>query len=447
MIPAAVLVPQLVKQSGRPGSVVSSDSAFRSSGACLEEALGLSSAIGLDIVYSEVIRLSKIQPATLLGSGKVRDLSDRFRVGEVELVVIDHPLSPIQQRNLERKWNCKVLDRTAVILEIFGDRARTKEGKLQVDLAHLNWQKSRLVRSWTHLERQRGGAGFMGGPGETQLESDRRQIQARISKLERELDQVKRTRGLHRKQRKKIPHMVVALVGYTNAGKSTLFNRLTQSSVVAEDQLFATLDPTLRKVELPNGGIFLLSDTVGFIANLPTFLIAAFQATLEEVQEADLVLHVRDISHDDTAAQAADVMQTLKILGIGNNLAKPIIEVWNKVDLLNTDHHDSLKFRSNGQFAHVLISALTGQGVDFLLDSINQAISKQRKTSKLCLPHEQTGKPLAWLYEHGEILERADSKTGLDLTVRVQEKSLKEFYQKYGKFLVHNSVQNQNLLN
>ena len=309
----------------------------RDSRARLAEAVGLAQAIDLDVVGEFVTALNQLRPATYLGKGKVEEIGEAVKLQEAELVSMDCQLSPVQQRNLEKAWGAKVIDRTGLILEIFGERARTKEGALQVELAHLAYQKSRLVRSWTHLERQRGGFGFLGGPGETQIETDRRLIEERMRRIEHDLDKVKRTRGLHRKTRRDVPYPVVALVGYTNAGKSTLFNRLTKAEVLAQDMLFATLDPTLRQIRLPHGGRVLLSDTVGFISDLPTMLVSAFRATLEEVTLADVVLHVRDVSHEDSEAQAKDVEAILDELGLKGEAEGRILEVWNKIDALDPE--------------------------------------------------------------------------------------------------------------
>ena len=436
MTRSIVIVPEVLK-SGKANTAATKLglSIERSSESQLEEAVGLTAAINLEIIATQIVRITKIKPATFIGSGKVDELKNLVLVNDIDLVIIDHTITPIQQRNLERTWKCKVLDRTALILEIFGERARTKEGRLQVELAHLNWHKNRLVRSWTHLERQRGGFGFLGGPGETQIEADRRQIQTRISKLERELKQIKRTRGLHRKQRKKIPLPVVALVGYTNAGKSTLFNRLTKSSVYADDQLFATLDPTVRKVKLSKDTEVVLSDTVGFISELPTHLIAAFRATLEEVLEADLILHIRDISHNDSNIQADDVKKTLELLGLGDQ-AKPLIEVWNKSDLLNESAIPNCSLQSKNGNSPVIVSALTGSGIEKLLNRVESVITAGYKTVQLLLPIEEAGSQIAWLYRNAEMIARNDAETGVQVTARIPESSLQDFNSKFGKYQI-----------
>ena len=396
----------------------------------LEEAVGLAAAIELHVASAGVVTLGTIRPATYIGSGKVEEIAGIVRAKDAGVVFVDCALSPVQQRNLEKAWGAKVVDRTGLILEIFGARARTKEGTLQVELAHLNYQRSRLVRSWTHLERQRGGFGFLGGPGETQIEADRRQIDERIIRIERELDSVKRTRALHRQNRKRVPYPVVALVGYTNAGKSTLFNRLTAANVRAEDLLFATLDPTLRGIELPGGTKAILSDTVGFLSELPTLLVAAFRATLEEVIEADLILHVRDISHPDTAAQATDVLSVLQDLGIDINDHKRIIEVWNKADRL-----DALAYENAANHAKrlpqlqrpMLISALTGEGADTLLRTIADKISTGWPVVSLNLDPAD-GANLSWLHRHGEVLSQELKRDDqLRVEVRLSPEKAEEF--------------------
>lgn len=384
----------------------------------LEEAKGLAHAISLNVVYSDIINLKVMRPSSLFGRGKIDEIADIIHEMEIGLAVVDHSLSPVQQQNLEKKWNCKVLDRTGLILEIFGERAQTKEGKLQVDLAHLNYQKGRLVRQWTHLERQRGGSGFMGGPGETQIEADRRQIQFKILGLKKELEKVKKTRTLHRAQRKKIPHPVVALVGYTNAGKSTLFNKLTGSKVFAKDLLFATLDPTLRQLNLPEGTKVILSDTVGFVSNLPTHLVAAFRATLEEVLEADLILHIRDIADPDSQAQADDVYDILSQLGIGDNGKRGVFEVWNKIDLLSADSLESMRQLKTASNAPLFISAITGEGSDNLLKLIEKRIAGSDGIIELALNIDELNR-LPWFYENTHIIERNDQEDGtVSLKVR-----------------------------
>ncbi|MEM7619472.1 MAG: GTPase HflX [Pseudomonadota bacterium] len=379
----------------------------------LNEAVGLALAIDLDVIQSFAVQVAQPKPATLIGSGKVEEIKEIVKIDKIDLVIIDHALTPIQQRNLEKSWSAKVLDRTGLILEIFGKRAQTKEGRLQVELAHLEYQKSRLVRSWTHLERQRGGFGFLGGPGETQIEADRRQLQDRISAIRRDLEQVKKTRQLHRKGRKKVPYPVVALVGYTNAGKSSIFNVLTAAKVFAKDLLFATLDPTMREVTLPSGTKIILSDTVGFISDLPTQLIAAFRATLEEVLEADIILHVRDISHAQSDAQMQSVNEVLFELGIEpDSVDHNIIYVWNKIDTLNLDERHELEAMAERlDETTSLVSAETGQGIAALCDQIDQIILQDHHVKDVCLPAEQ-GALSHWLYDNSEVLERTYTDTG-----------------------------------
>ncbi|MDE1174220.1 MAG: GTPase HflX [Parvibaculaceae bacterium] len=389
-----------MRRSSRAAAAGEEPSAMRSPESRLEEAVGLAGAIHLDIVGQEIVPVARRRPATLWGEGKVEELRERIEELEAELVVIDGHLTPVQQRNLERTWKVKILDRTALILEIFGERAQTREGRLQVELAHLTYQKSRLVRSWTHLERQRGGFGFLGGPGETQIESDRRQIQERIARLQRELDAVKRTRELHRKTRREVPYPVIALAGYTNAGKSTLFNRLTHSDVFAEDLLFATLDPTMRSLVLPSGRKVILSDTVGFISDLPTQLVAAFRATLEEVLEAEVIVHVRDISHEETEIQKADVEGVLKDLGARDDDARQRIEVLNKIDLLPADAQAAIHNAASRETNVVALSALTGEGTDRLLALIDRLITDETKLYMLDARAEEGGVLAAVHAEH-----------------------------------------------
>jgi GTP-binding protein HflX len=398
----------------------------RSSEARLQEAAGLARAIALDVVHAEVIRLAAPRPATLLGKGAVDRLAELVKERTVEVAVIDAAVSPVQQRNLEKAWKCKVIDRTGLILEIFGERARTHEGRLQVELAALTYQQSRLVRSWTHLERQRGGFGFLGGPGESQLEMDRRLIRDRIAKLKEELDALRRTRALHREARKRVPYPVVALVGYTNAGKSTLFNRLTRSEVMAKDLLFATLDPTMRRLVLPSGRQAILSDTVGFISDLPTHLVAAFRATLEEVTEADLILHVRDASHPDSEAQKSDVEGVLIDLGLADEVEGGLVEVLNKIDLLDPEQREAVRNQAARNRDVVPISAATGEGCDALVAVIDRRVDGDRQHVHLRVALHDGG-ALAWLYRHGEVLERRDDDTTAHLSVRLSSADLGRF--------------------
>lgn len=413
----------------------------------LEEAVGLAMAIDLDVAHAEAFTIKQPKPATLIGGGVVEHIADvleQLRLSDEDapkpVIIVDAQLTPVQQRNLEREWSAKVLDRTGLILEIFGARARTREGRLQVDLAQLTYQLGRLVRSWTHLERQRGGVGFMGGPGETQIETDRRLIRQRIDKLKKDLADVTRTRDLHRAARRRVPHPVIALVGYTNAGKSTLFNRLTEAGVVAQDQLFATLDPTMRGLRLPSGRDAILSDTVGFVSNLPHELVQAFHATLEEVIEADVIVHVRDVAHPDTEQQKADVLTVMAELnvvpadGAANDddvSTKPVVEALNKIDLLDDETREFVANRARfGNQAAVPISAMTGTGCAELLGVVDDILTSHYLNRTIDLPFEN-GAALAWLYERAEVLSREDGEEGVHLDLRIAPDVAARFEQKF----------------
>ncbi|MCZ4282079.1 GTPase HflX [Kiloniella laminariae] len=417
---AIVLHPELKK--GRKSS--------RSAEARLEEAYGLALAIDLDIRLQEVVPVARPKPATLLGSGVIEKFHDFIKIEEIEVVIVDTSLTPAQQRNLERAWHAKVIDRTGLILEIFGERARTKEGKLQVDLAQLSYQRSRLVRSWTHLERQRGGAGFMGGPGERQIEIDRRLIDEKIIRLKADLELVKKTRELHRSARKKVSCPVVSLVGYTNAGKSTLFNRLTNSDVFAQDLLFATLDPTMRRVTLPSGKEIILSDTVGFISELPTTLIASFRATLEEVREANILIHVRDMSHEDTEAQKDDVKAVLTGLDLDSEIQDSMLEIWNKSDLLSEEARIALEIQAEHNELTMLCSAVTGQGCSELLLKIDEILQTQDQVVEFDISY-QNGAALSWLHEHGEVLEQEHHEEGVRISLSISQAEMDKFESKF----------------
>ncbi len=404
---------------------ITSDRQRRAAKPALAEAVALAAALpGLDVAGSDVVRLPKPQPGALFGSGKIDELAALFKAKEIELVLVDGPVTPVQQRNLEKAWGVKLLDRTGLILEIFSDRAATREGVLQVEMAALSYQRTRLVRAWTHLERQRGGLGFVGGPGETQIEADRRAIDDQLVRLRRQLDKVVKTRGLHRAARAKVPYPIVALVGYTNAGKSTLFNRLTGAEVMAKDMLFATLDPTMRAVRLPDGPEVILSDTVGFISDLPTELVAAFRATLEEVLAADLILHVRDISHSATEEQAQDVRDILNSLGVTDTT--PLLEVWNKIDAMDADERAAAQARADRDECVFATSALTGDGLYPLLAAVNRLLEGERRAETLHLGFDE-GRKRAWLFEKALVENETQDETGYSLEVRWSAKDARQF--------------------
>jgi GTP-binding protein HflX len=404
---AVIVAPEMPREQSR-----------RSGEARLEEAAGLAEAIGIVVTAERAIRVRTVRPATLLGKGQVEEVAALTREKEAGLLIVDAPLSPIQQKNLEQEIGAKVIDRTGLILEIFGERAVTAEGRMQVELAHLDYQAGRLVRSWTHLERQRGGFGFLGGPGETQIEADRRMIRDRMAKIRRELGQVKRTRSLHRGRRQRAPWPVIALVGYTNAGKSTLFNKLTGEAVFAENLLFATLDPTMRDIRLPGFDKAILSDTVGFVSDLPTQLIAAFRATLEEVASADLLVHVRDMQHSDREAQREDVDDVLKSLGLAEEGAPPRIEAWNKIDLLSTEERQRLLGEARRCDHVVPISAVTGEGLDELRERMAKQLRSGEQVHQIRIPVGDGGR-IAWLHARGEVLDQRMDHDALELSVRL----------------------------
>jgi GTP-binding protein HflX len=412
---AVIAVPELPREGAR-----------RSAEARIEEAEGLAEAIGIDVAAAKPFRVRSVRPATLLGKGQVEELAEIAKTEEARLLIVDASLAPIQQKNLEDEVGIKVIDRTGLILEIFGERAATAEGQLQVELAHLEYQAGRLVRSWTHLERQRGGFGFLGGPGETQIEADRRLIRDRMAKIRRELEQVKRTRSLHRGRRQRAPWPVVALVGYTNAGKSSLFNRLTGEAVFAENLLFATLDPTMRDVRLPGFDKAILSDTVGFVSDLPTELIAAFRATLEEVQSADLIVHVRDISHPDREAQRDDVEDVLQSLGMAEEGAPPRLEAWNKIDLLSDEGRTRVVEEAKRREDVVPTSAITGEGLEMLRDRMAEKLRSGEEVHDVRLPAGQ-GDRIAWLHARGEVLDQQLDHDEVHLSVRLSPENWARF--------------------
>ena len=409
---------------------IKTDYSPRAASDALAEALALAHALpGLRVMGEAVVRLPRAHPGKLFGKGKIEELGELFKESEVELVLVDGHVSPVQQRNLEKDWGVKILDRTGLILEIFSDRARTREGVLQVEMAALSYQRTRLVRAWTHLERQRGGLGFVGGPGETQVESDRRAIDIQLVRLQKQLDKVGITRELHRNARAKVPYPIVALVGYTNAGKSTLFNYMTGAEVFAKDMLFATLDPTMRAVQLPSGRDVILSDTVGFISNLPTELVASFRATLEEVTAAHLVVHVRDIAHPETVAQARDVENILESLGLSQDI--PRIEMWNKTDMLDAGALEALNNSSSRAENVFMTSALTGAGIPEFLEAISKALTPDKTTSELLLAYSE-GKARAWLFEQGVVTSERQTEDSFAVTVLWTARQKKVFSDQHG---------------